>query len=355
MKQIDAFTEQYVSFFAALCLFLSAVEYAIPKPFPFMRLGLANLPVLLSLFILKKKDIFLLVVFKILGQALISGTLFSYIFIFSAAGSLASAITMVLLYSLLNEKKCISFIGLSVAGSFANNIAQIACARFILFGENVKYIAPVLLVTGMITGILLGVFAELFTRKSQWYALILQNKTEGFAGVRIAEEKAEQSGGNTFFVMFEFAAVLIISIIFLFQKNAAVIWIFTGCFFIVAAVKKRGKIRIVSSLLMVLCILFFSILLPYGKVLFSIGKLKITEEALNSGLVRSGKLIGMVYLSQTFFSADITLPGKAGVFIARIFKFFNELNSEKIQFKKGSIISVIDERLLEIWKETVSE
>lgn len=38
-----------VAFFAALCLFLVAVEYAIPKPLPFLRLGLTNLPVILSL------------------------------------------------------------------------------------------------------------------------------------------------------------------------------------------------------------------------------------------------------------------------------------------------------------------
>src|SRR5574344_318813 len=87
-----------VSFFAGLCLFLSAVEYAIPKPLPFMRIGLANLPILLALPKLRGRDIFLLVVLKIAGQALISGTLFSYVFVFSAAGSLSSALVMFILY-----------------------------------------------------------------------------------------------------------------------------------------------------------------------------------------------------------------------------------------------------------------
>ena len=36
----------------AFCLFLSAVEYMLPKPLPFMRLGIANLPILLAVDIL---------------------------------------------------------------------------------------------------------------------------------------------------------------------------------------------------------------------------------------------------------------------------------------------------------------
>ena len=38
-----------VSFLGALCMFLSAIEYIIPKPIPFLRVGIANLPMLFSL------------------------------------------------------------------------------------------------------------------------------------------------------------------------------------------------------------------------------------------------------------------------------------------------------------------
>ncbi|MBQ6780305.1 MAG: Gx transporter family protein [Treponema sp.] len=157
-----------IAFFAALCLFLSAVEYAIPKPLPFLRLGLANLPILLSLEIMRRRDTVLLVLLKVLGQGLISGTIFSYIFLFSAAGSFASGLTMLFLFATC--KKFISAVGLSLAGALANTVAQIALARFILFGENVRYIAPFLLITGLITGFLLGLFAWQFKRKSRWYA-----------------------------------------------------------------------------------------------------------------------------------------------------------------------------------------
>lgn len=162
-----------ISFFSALCLFLSAIEYAIPKPLPFLRLGLANLPVILALAVLNKKEICLLITFKVLAQGIFSGTLFSYIFIFSAAGSFASGLSMVLVYSLF--KNHISAFGISLAGALANNCAQLLVARFLLFGENTRYIAPLLLITGFVTGSILGIFTEFFSSKSKWFKMMKEN------------------------------------------------------------------------------------------------------------------------------------------------------------------------------------
>ena len=173
--------EKLVAFFAALCLFLSTIEYAIPKPLPFLRLGLANLPILLALPLLNLKQVSLIVVLKILGQSLISGTLFSYVFLFSAAGSLASAMGMTIFYYLFKKKNLISFVGLSLIGSLFNNFAQLIVARYILFGNGSRLIAPILLCMGTITGSLLGIFAEYFVSKSNWYLLLSKEKIkEGF-------------------------------------------------------------------------------------------------------------------------------------------------------------------------------
>ena len=92
-------------FFSALCLFLSMIEYAIPKPLPFLRLGLANLPILLAFPKFRLKDIVLLVAIKTLGQGLISGTLFSYVFLFSAVGSSAAALGMGIMYHLFVKNR----------------------------------------------------------------------------------------------------------------------------------------------------------------------------------------------------------------------------------------------------------
>lgn len=159
--------KKFLPFLAALCLFLAAVEYAIPKPLPFLRLGLANLPVIIALFIMPTRDIYKLILLKIMGQALITGTLFSYIFLFSAAGSLASGLTMLGVHRILRNR--ISCIGLSLAGAAANNIAQLIVAHLILFGSATRYIAPILLISGAVTGLILGIFTQMFTERSKWF------------------------------------------------------------------------------------------------------------------------------------------------------------------------------------------
>ncbi len=159
--------KKLLPFLAALCLFLAAVEYVIPKPLPFLRLGLANLPVIIALFIMPTRDIYKLILLKIMGQALITGTLFSYIFLFSAAGSLASGLTMLGVHQILRNR--ISCIGLSLAGAAANNIAQLIVAHLILFGSATRYIAPILLISGAVTGLILGIFTQMFTERSKWF------------------------------------------------------------------------------------------------------------------------------------------------------------------------------------------
>jgi len=52
-----------------------------------------------------------------------------------------------------------------------SNISQMALAWFFIFGSSVRFIAPPFFGAGLITGITLGVFCEVFTRRSQWYAV----------------------------------------------------------------------------------------------------------------------------------------------------------------------------------------
>jgi len=157
----------------AFCIFLSAVEYMIPKPLPFMRIGLANLPVLLALDIFSLPAFLVLISIKVIGQALITGTFFSYIFLFSLAGTFLSGFLMFLLRrtigSGISGRRRISFIGIGTAGAVVSNLSQLALAYVFIFRDSVRYIAPPFLAAGLITGIALGIFCEVFSRKSKWY------------------------------------------------------------------------------------------------------------------------------------------------------------------------------------------
>ena len=159
-----------IALLGAFCLFLSTIEHIIPKPMPFLRIGIANLPIMLALDIFPFPAFLLLVLVKVVGQGLITGTLFSYIFLFSLAGSFLSAISMYALRRLLGRNR-ISFIGLGILGAMMSNASQLALAWFFIFGNTTRFIAPPFLAVGFITGISLGLFCEIFSRRSQWYAI----------------------------------------------------------------------------------------------------------------------------------------------------------------------------------------
>jgi heptaprenyl diphosphate synthase len=156
-----------IALLGAFCLFLSTIEYMIPKPLPFMRIGIANLPLMLALNIFPFADFALLVLIKVFGQALITGTLFSYVFLFSLAGTGLSSLAMFFLRRIFGKKHS-SFIGIGVIGAMLSNLSQLLLASVFVFGKSTLYIAPPFLAAGLITGIALGAFCEYFTERSEW-------------------------------------------------------------------------------------------------------------------------------------------------------------------------------------------
>ena len=151
-------------------MFLASIELAIPKPVPFLRLGLANLPLLIALRVLRPRQLLLLVGLKIVGQGVVQGTLFSYIILFSAASSLASVGAMWLVDWL--SRRLMSLVGIAVVGALASNLAQLAAARWLVFGESAWLIAAPFVAVGTASAVLLGLFAERFIRRSRWVRMV---------------------------------------------------------------------------------------------------------------------------------------------------------------------------------------
>ncbi len=59
----------------------------------------------------------------------------------------------------------LSAVGVSILGAVASNAAQMGLAGLLVFGDAVRLIAPPFLAAGLVTGALLGVFAELFAAR----------------------------------------------------------------------------------------------------------------------------------------------------------------------------------------------
>jgi heptaprenyl diphosphate synthase len=152
----------------AFCFFLSALEYMIPKPLPFMRLGIANLPILLAADLLPLPWYLALALVKVFGMSVISGSLFSYVALFSLAGTMTAALVMWTAQKAFGRH--VSAVGVSILGAVVSNAAQMAIASVLVFGQAVRLIAPPFLAAGLVTGLLLGLFAERFVKESRWYA-----------------------------------------------------------------------------------------------------------------------------------------------------------------------------------------
>jgi heptaprenyl diphosphate synthase len=338
--------ESALPILAAFCLFLSAIEYLIPKPLPFMRIGLSNLPLLLALNIFPAGSWFLLVTLRIFGQALISGTLFSYVFIFSLSGGLASAILMFSLRRLCGSA-LLSLAGIGLAGSLASNAVQLGLAFFFVFGDGVRYLAPPFLFAGLVSGLALGLFAEAFTRKSRWYRLL--ETGEPFPPVpETAISKTKQRAQDRIFSpVFLFAAGLVLMLIFLFTRSLK--WqIIQFTFYTILALLSGKRLKPLFTLLVMAGIVAGNLLAPFGKVLYNLGSLRITEGALLSGLRRALTLEGLFMLSAAFIRPGLKLPGFFGSLLARTFGIFSLMQEKKPHFKKGHIIEEIDNLLLDL-------
>lgn len=146
----------YFGVFTTLALIFSYVETLIPIQFgiPGVKLGLANLIIVIALYRMKLSEAYLLSIVRVLLAGFIFGNYFSIIY--SLAGGLLSLTVM----ALLRKKGGFSVIGVSIAGGVFHNIGQLIIASVIMETFSVMYYVPVLLIAGLVTGLLIGIASD---------------------------------------------------------------------------------------------------------------------------------------------------------------------------------------------------
>jgi len=119
---------------------------------PGLRLGLANVAVLLALYLFPWPWALLLVFMKCFMAAIFGGS--PAALFYSMGGSLISFAVMLLLLRLLKEH--ISPLGVSVAGAAFHNTGQILVGCLLLHSWAVLIYLPLLLLVGLVTGAVIG-------------------------------------------------------------------------------------------------------------------------------------------------------------------------------------------------------
>jgi heptaprenyl diphosphate synthase len=328
----------------ALCFFLSTLEYLIPKPLPFIRIGLANLPLLLALDLLPPRRFALLCLIKIAGGGIIGGTIFSYGFLFSLGGSAASALVM---YGLgLVRRRGPGALqpglaGIGAAGALCSTGVQLLLARFLVFGEAARYLIPPFLAAALITGFGLGLFCEYFRRQSRWYALQTGGSPAAGRGTGPAAGPLPSGPGGKggsvgpagpvktlspekpprraelnrrerrrrWDSLFDRRELLIAGLpaALLFLCNPSTLG--RGgqfLFFWFCAWASGRKNRPLITLLVIAGVVFVNLLAPYGRILAEIGPFSVTTGSLAMGFRRGITLEGLFMLSAVLIRGGTT-------------------------------------------------
>ena len=146
----------YCAMLTALAMIFGYVEALIPFNFgiPGVKLGLANLVIVVALYLLPAHQVFFVQIVRIVLVSFLFGNL--SMMIYSLAGGLLSFLVM----SLLKKAGGFSVIGVSIAGGVTHNIGQLIVAMLVVQNMKIAYYASVLMIAGLITGGLIGMLAQ---------------------------------------------------------------------------------------------------------------------------------------------------------------------------------------------------
>lgn len=146
----------YFGVFTALALIFGYVEMLIPIQFgiPGIKLGLANLMIVIILYKCGPKEALLLSIVRIVLSGFIFGNMFSILY------SLAGGVLSLAVMAFLKRTGAFSVMGASIGGGVSHNIGQLVVAMAVVETYRVGYYLPVLLIAGLLTGLLIGLISN---------------------------------------------------------------------------------------------------------------------------------------------------------------------------------------------------
>ena len=146
----------YLGLLLTLALILSYVESLIPifVSVPGVKLGLANLVVLICLYAYPSKYAFLISGMRVILAGLLFGSMFSILY--SLSGAFFSLMIMLLAKKVFK----LGILGVSVLGGVFHNIGQLIVAILVVSNYRISYLLPYLFLSGVLTGAIIGFVAN---------------------------------------------------------------------------------------------------------------------------------------------------------------------------------------------------
>ena len=145
----------------ALAMILSFVEHQIPAlvAVPGVKVGLPNIVMVFLLYRVGWKETVTVSIIRIILVSMLFGNVQTMTF--SIAGAVLSLLGMIL----LQKTNWFSCIAVSVTGGILHNVGQIIAAVFWTGTAEIAFYLPVLLISGTIAGVLIGILAGMMVKK----------------------------------------------------------------------------------------------------------------------------------------------------------------------------------------------
>ena len=142
--------------YIALAMILSYVESLIPFSFgvPGIKLGLTNVVTVIMMYTYGIPGALGVAVLRAVLSGFMFGNAFSIIY--SVAGCVLSFIFMYI----LKKTNHFAIISVSAAGGVMHNVGQLIVAANVVKTYSVIYYAPVLIIAGVFTGIIIGIVSD---------------------------------------------------------------------------------------------------------------------------------------------------------------------------------------------------
>lgn len=139
----------------ALTIFVAEAQIPVPVPIPGVKLGLANIVTVYAMFTLGPGPAGAILLSRVILGSLFAGGITIF---YSMAGGVCCYLMMLVMRRLVTGRQIWV---LSVLGAAAHNIGQIAVAAAVTRTPGVAVYLPVLMVSGIVTGLFTGVCAQL--------------------------------------------------------------------------------------------------------------------------------------------------------------------------------------------------
>lgn len=145
----------------ALAMILSYVENLIPAfvAVPGVKVGLANIVVIFALYTLGPVEALTVSLLRVILSSFLFGSVLSLLY--SLSGALLSLGGMIVMKKL----KIFSTLVVSVTGGVLHNVGQILVACLVLETDVLLYYLPVLILSGVVTGAVIGIIGSLVIKR----------------------------------------------------------------------------------------------------------------------------------------------------------------------------------------------